>query len=88
MSLDLSGQTLAQQIVTALNLPPPPVNPTPEQEAAYQTAVAAQLTTWTTICQQFMIYLVNNANLTVPAAGIEDSTSHPCTGTSTTGSIS
>ena len=88
MSLDLTGAQLAQLIVTALNIPTPPVNPTQAQAQNYVDAVQAQLDTWTIICNQFLTYIHQNAQLTIPATGIKDSANANCTGTSTTGTIS
>ena len=95
MSMDLTGATLADLIVQALNLPPPPTNPTPAQQAQYLDQVQKQKETWTTICNQLLTYIANNATVTttdtVPASGIDDSTGHACTGTATgtgTGTIS
>jgi hypothetical protein len=66
MSLDLTGATLAKQLVQALNIPEPPINPTPAQQSAYEAAVAAQLSAWTTISSQILTYLKQN---TVVAVG-------------------
>jgi hypothetical protein len=63
MSLDQSGVNLGTLIANALNLPPAPVNPTPEQEAAYLAAQAQQLATWITIAQQIIVYLVANTQV-------------------------
>lgn len=87
MALDKTGIILGGLIAKALALPTPPTNPTPEQEAAYVSAQAAQLATWTTISQQIINYLIDNTTVTtsdtVSGAGsqLNDSTSHPCSGT-------
>lgn len=49
-------------------------------------AAAAQLQIWTAVAQQILTYLVAKTqvdipSLAVPATGIDDSTSHACTGT-------
>lgn len=92
MSMDLTGATLAQAIVTALGIPTPPgAGASADQIAAYQSALASQLATWTTICNQILTYVHNNASVavSVPATGLNDSTGHACTGTASgTGTIS
>ena len=66
MTMDLTGVTLAKEIVIALNIPAPPTNPTSDQEAAYQSAVQAQIATWTTICNQMLTYISANAVVSTP----------------------
>lgn len=87
MTMDLTGATLANLIVPALGVPTPPTNPTPDQYAAYESALAAQVATWTIICNQILSYVSSNATLTIPATGIDDSGGRACTGSSTTGTI-
>lgn len=91
MPLDVSGATLGALIANALNLPPPPTNPTPEQEAQYNASKAANLATWTAVSAQIISYLVANTvvtttdQVTIPPTGvatiISSPTGGPCTGT-------
>jgi hypothetical protein len=85
MTIDASGVTLANITVPELNLPPPPVNPTPEQAAQYVSTVQAQVDTWTKIWNSLFQYMISQAvvtvTVTVPASGLLDSTGHACTGT-------
>jgi hypothetical protein len=89
--MDLTGKTLANLIVNALlaqGIPTPPTNPTPDQEAAYQAVLAAQTTTWTTICENILTYVNQNATLDIPGTGILDGYGNNCSGQSITGTIS
>lgn len=97
MPLDPTGAVPGALIATALALPTPPVNPTPEQEASYVAAVAAQKATWITICQVLMQYLISNTvvttnvnttdSITIGPSGvatiIAPSGGGPCTGGAT-----
>ncbi len=74
MALDVTGAALGSLIAQALVLPPAPANPSPAQLVAYNTAVTAQLATWTTVAAQIITYLVANTqvitNDTVPGLGL------------------
>lgn len=97
MPLDPTGAIPGALIATALNLPPPPTNPTPAEEAQYLAAVAANKATWIAVCSALMPYLIANTvvtvtvttndEITIPPSGvatiIAPPSGGPCTGAAT-----
>lgn len=85
MVLDQSGVIPGTLIATALGLPPPPTNPTPEQEATYLAAVAANKATWITIMSVLIPYLTQNTvvNTTDTISTVTTTVTLPATGVAT-----
>ena len=79
MSMDNSGTALAKLIVASL---PVPAGISPAEIAVMQ---ASNLAFWTTVCQQFIIYIQSNATISTTAPVVSSvvapSGGGPCTGT-------